>query len=1150
MVNAEPTGYDFGLRETGIGGNGRIDYADEVALLDFIDDGNISFDSDGDDLIFYDNEAAQLKYLISYQPAVPETYTYGFGDITTNTYTSFTDPNFFGVVDNVAAFPVGTAAGWLFSKHNNQAYVRPANGNWEQTESVNNVIGSGFQWIAGAGYSGGNFTRQEVERMFRDGDLTFDAASIIVFYDSDLEGMIRVTASDLTERWASFYGYYDTDADRPATIPVETNTPTRWIYNRHADSLGIEVWNDVDTWLQENVGTFFSDGFPSGYTWVNGTDASDGDYTEAELLAFLEAEDFTYDAAAPLLYLDSDDRLLESISAYTPADLGSPVVVSQYTPSVPEVPSYIEKYWEAVTLYTTPSSGLSEGEVQGLIDAYGRPFTQAQETKLGTVEDNAKDDQTAIEIRDLLQTLTNADRLDVTAVLNAVAQSVADTLLNGASINGSILTLTKLGTSQTPISLTLPTSGGMADGVVTSNTVDVATQTVTLTTSTNAQIVINLSPLLTTFITEADADARAALRFTDAEKTKLGTVAENANHTTDAHIDSRADARAVARYTDLEKTKLGTVETNANEVTDDEIDARAALRFTDDEKAKLAALVAGSQRAESVTMQGTSAIVHGSPGSPLLSIMNDPVTVEHGDGVATMLSVDGNTGVITVDKAGVYDFFWSGRAIISVDRADPILRIFRNADVVGTDEPLSTSTGEYERFSNSNTQAEFNVIGKVIIDADGQTIKLIPDNAQHNITGTSPAYSVVNGSKITFFRNTGSYQAPNGGPNTDLTIAARDSDSIDLRSSTQGGDDLEVPGSTPTLAGLQSGAHHTKLEDTEIYTQDEKDKLGTLEEGTTDYHIRVNRIFVQGGSINSSNQIMLVPGSETGTTVLSISEHTDLPEDYLDHIARYTRVVLTGSTPGDVYEGWVLNVDNPTETSASITLETITSSGAFSNNENITVDFGFNPGSNRVLSEAEITDPESDEPGLTTGRLIHSAIAQARSLYLGVGQTDLFTALSDHFTGTTGGPFAVGFGATAHEDINGGVAVTFTDTDANADVTEGLTGKYLSFPAGRYDILFQAKSNTIISDENKDSLAIALMKSQSGTDDKELCALPVKAIDARDGITYLFTLDIRSLVAVAGDVFYFEINAENDAYAESDWLGFTIASYMHISEVR
>ena len=67
--------------------------------------------------------------------------------------------------------------------------------------------------------------------------------------------------------------------------------------------------------------------------------------------------------------------------------------------------------------------------------AVTNPFTDADETKLDSVETDAKDDQTAEEIKDELETLTGDDRLDATAIKDlasagVVVDSIDDTHIN------------------------------------------------------------------------------------------------------------------------------------------------------------------------------------------------------------------------------------------------------------------------------------------------------------------------------------------------------------------------------------------------------------------------------------------------------------------------------------------------------------------------------------------------------------------------------------------------------------------------------------------------------------------------------------------------------------------------------------------------
>ena len=60
-----------------------------------------------------------------------------------------------------------------------------------------------------------------------------------------------------------------------------------------------------------------------------------------------------------------------------------------------------------------------------------------------------------------------------------------------------------------------------ADGVVASASINVGTQTITLTTSLGDDVEVDVSTLLDDFLTQSEVDARARARYTDGEKSDV-----------------------------------------------------------------------------------------------------------------------------------------------------------------------------------------------------------------------------------------------------------------------------------------------------------------------------------------------------------------------------------------------------------------------------------------------------------------------------------------------------------------------------------------------------------------------------------------------------------------------------------------------------
>ena len=71
------------------------------------------------------------------------------------------------------------------------------------------------------------------------------------------------------------------------------------------------------------------------------------------------------------------------------------------------------RQWDALIAAV---QGLSNAQVQAVIEAYTQQFTQSLLDKLNGIEDDAKDDQTGLEIRDLLIGLPDAEKLPASAI--------------------------------------------------------------------------------------------------------------------------------------------------------------------------------------------------------------------------------------------------------------------------------------------------------------------------------------------------------------------------------------------------------------------------------------------------------------------------------------------------------------------------------------------------------------------------------------------------------------------------------------------------------------------------------------------------------------------------------------------------------------
>ena len=86
-----------------------------------------------------------------------------------------------------------------------------------------------------------------------------------------------------------------------------------------------------------------------------------------------------------------------------------------------------------------------------------------------------------------------------------------------------------------------------SDGVVSSATIDTSTQTITLTTSLGDDVDIDVSTLLDDFLTQAQVDARARVRYTDGEKSDVQGLVFARRQTCKGWCSQRKDRQRAGR---------------------------------------------------------------------------------------------------------------------------------------------------------------------------------------------------------------------------------------------------------------------------------------------------------------------------------------------------------------------------------------------------------------------------------------------------------------------------------------------------------------------------------------------------------------------------------------------------------------------------
>ena len=150
-----------------------------------------------------------------------------------------------------------------------------------------------------------------------------------------------------------------------------------------------------------------------------------------------------------------------------------------------------------------------------------------------------------------------------------------------------------------------------------------------------------------------------------------------------------------------------------------------------------------NQRSESIKFQAvTTNVQYGTDATPLTAITTDPIVVEYGSGAAEIITatsaITGGGTAIEIAKAGIY--LVSYRSVIQLQDASgrvvPGIDFYEEDDTVGTDTPIGTLEGHYTR-NQAVGDHRFEVTGRIIVDADNTSIKVVPISIeQHGVTNT------------------------------------------------------------------------------------------------------------------------------------------------------------------------------------------------------------------------------------------------------------------------------------------------------------------------------------------------------------------------------------------------------------------------------
>ena len=150
-----------------------------------------------------------------------------------------------------------------------------------------------------------------------------------------------------------------------------------------------------------------------------------------------------------------------------------------------------------------------------------------------------------------------------------------------------------------------------------------------------------------------------------------------------------------------------------------------------------------NQRSESIKFQAvTTDVEYGTDATPLTAIATDPIVVEYGSGAAEIITatsaITGGGTAIEIAKAGIYLVSYS--SVIQLQDASgrvvPGIDFYEEDDTVGTDTPIGTIEGHYTRNQQVGDH-RFEVTGRIIVDADNTSIKVVPISIeQHGTTNT------------------------------------------------------------------------------------------------------------------------------------------------------------------------------------------------------------------------------------------------------------------------------------------------------------------------------------------------------------------------------------------------------------------------------
>ena len=516
-----------------------------------------------------------------------------------------------------------------------------------------------------------------------------------------------------------------------------------------------------------------------------------------------------------------------------------------------------------------------------------------------------------------------------------------------------------------------------------------------------------------------------------------------------------------------------------------------------------------NQRSESIKFQAvTTDVQYGTDATPLTAIATDPIVVEYGSGVAEIITateaITGGGTAIQIAKAGIYLVSYS--SVIQLQdtsgRVVPGIDFYEEDDTVGTDTPIGTIEGHYTRNQQVGDH-RFEVTGRIIVDADNTSIKVVPISIEQHGTTNTP-YE-IDANSILYIERLGGDATGNGG--TLLTEA-------------------QITDEANTTAGLASGERVKQAVD--AFGLSEAD----VEQITSEHirHVIRRRVIITAG-------VLQVGDVRFDSTSIEINIHNDTADGWFGDLPVGAEIRIHGLSSGARSQ---YTLDSVTESGddATLTVTRDSHSGIFTNHETV------------VLTFDQEHDPQSDWTESDENRPAYiqnkpDTFNNPRSFYYGRGgpsaeiQTSRTGPVVNDIGNSTAARESFRFQTTADETGFGGSSTLATWTDASDESDADPIGVFgrddsiFELPAGTYDITVVLRS--IETDTTGDAI-VFLAQVQSGADDVVMADAPGQPAGDIAAFKTTFEFHYKSLRPASGDKFYIGGEGLEAAHNGAYWL--------------